>query len=1216
MRLILTLVFLIALLFPFDLFSQYGNFVKIPASARYVSGEIIVKIKPEFRNTLSNNNIQLQSVQRSAPNLKISAIRRLFPNHEIPENSRSRSGEKLIDISTIYSITFNSEIPVQDAINALWTEDAYDFMEPRYINTPFLVPSDPNLNNLDVGAYSLINAYTAWDLATGNHSVISGVVDTGYKFGIPDLDGNHIPNSGEVPSNNIDDDGNGYIDDVYGWDFAQNDNNVSGTILNPHGHLVNSRFACVTNNGQLYPGVAYNCGLRFIKAASNESEITHGYEGIIYAADNGVHVINCSWGSSNYTAFGETVVNYATINKNAAIVVAGGNTMADTRYYPAAFRRAISVGACSATGVVSTTFSSYNYSMDINSPTKGGYTSNAAPVVTGTVALTYRRFHDILGMAAFTPYQSAQRVRVTAVDNYALNPLIMTDKIGKGRLDMFNAVNDIVKSPSVRINDEIVSIIIGDGDPEIESGETVSIDLDFINWLDSTQNLSVTITPDAGCSPYISMIMDTYNPGIMPMLGTSSHLFSFSVSALAPPDLAINLKVSYTDPITGYTDFEYISLMANPNIINVTNNLLDLSATGKGNIGYGDYPYNSNGLGIQYNGLLSAIYEGGFLIGNSGTAIANNIRTNTAMIDNDFTAISRIMPNASPTGCDFEANTTFTDAAAPSPLGLSINMNLYNYSASPDDGYIILEYLITNNSGVARTGVYAGIFTDWDIYSDALNPNAYQLNVCGYDPQKKMTFANQDGYNDFYGCALLTDEDFTARAYTGASASFTDASKFLAISNVPTPTTASVSTPNDIMQFTGTGSFSISPGSTQRIAFVLVAGNSLNALNTSRLNAMKKYFGKIVGHIPDNTPAQSILSANMEETDAEGWTHYYKIGVENQLLLSLKKDNAMVVTPNQVTLGFGGVPYYTQITAPLAPYAANYPSGWYVMNRFWEVSPSVQPSNPVGVRFYYTPQDFSALQTNCPSLLTDNDLQFFKFTSSSGISPNPSGGHSGATYSNLIGINNNVFSLGDNHYGEFTVSSFSGGGVGETGNGISFPLQWLDFQATLLDNQVVSLKWTTESEVQNDYFTIERSVDGIIFTPIETISGQEDNTPTQNYTTLDKEPFNGTNYYRIRQTDLDGHFTFSPTRQVNVSKVPVVYFTISPNPAGEFVEITPSESSAAYRAVLMNMLGASVAEVLHTSGKTILPIGSLAKGAYHLLIFEDGFTHKKTVWIK
>lgn len=1213
----LRFISLLALIIPLLSFAQTGKYVKIPASANYVKGEMILKVKPQFRNKLSTDAIQLPSVLLSSPHLKIQKIYQLFPGHEVPENARSKSGEKMEDLSTIYSISFDPGIPVEDAINALWTEDVYDFIEPRYINTPFLTPNDPNPNNLDIGAFTLINAYNAWDLVTGSHSVLCGIVDTGYKFGVADMDGNLVANPGEIAGNGIDDDVNGYIDDVYGWDFAGNDNTLNGTVTNPHGYLVSTRFGNVTNNGTLYAGVGYNCGFRIMKAAPNESSITHGYEGIVYAADNGMHVINCSWGSPNYTAFGEAVVNYATINKNAAVIVAGGNSQSNLMYFPAAFRRSISVGACSATGVVNTTFSSYNYTMDINSPNKGGYTSNAAPVVTGAVALTYRRYHDILGMASFTPYQAAQRVRVTAVDNYGINPVIMADKLGKGRLDMFNAVNNVSLTPSVRINNEGFTTISGDGDAEIESGETIQLNLDFINWLDAAGNLTITIAPDAVCAPYISMITGVQNPGALALLGTSSQIFSFSVSPAAPADLAVNLKVSYSDPVTGYTDFEYIMIEANPNAINVTNNLMDITVTGTGGLGYRDYPFNNKGMGLQYNGLISALYEGGFLIGNSSAAIANNVRVNSSSRDNDFAAISRILANPAPANSDFEANATFSDGAAPSPLGLTINMNIYNYNAVADQDYLIVEYLITNSSGVARNGLYAGIFTDWDIYSNPLDSTAYAQNLCNYDAAKKMSYAHQSGYSDYYAVALLTDDPFKSRAYSNSSVDFTDNGKFNAISNTPAPASASITSSSDIMQFTGAGSFDIPSGGTHRLAFAIIGGNSLAALNTSRLDAIKNYFGRIVGSVPVNTALQSVINADMEETDAEGWTYYYKSGVENQLLLSLKKDNTVSITPAQVTLGFGGSPYYTQITAPTAPYAANYPTGWYVMNRFWDVSPAVQPVNPVGVRFYYTPQDFTALQANCPALVTDSDIQFFKFTSASGINPNPASGHTGANYTDLIGINADVVPLGDNHYGEFTVGSFSGGGAGETGNGVSFPVQWLDFSATLMENQTVKLEWATASESLNEYFTVEKSVDGISFMALEQVPGTGNSYENQFYSAYDLHPDYGTNYYRIRQTDIDGHNTFSETKRVLLSQDKVVHFVVAPNPTTGNLSITLIGEPVYYSAKVVNVLGETVAEIPVTNDNIIsLNLSHCTPGIYYLMLTGNGFSRKQSVWLK
>src|SRR4029077_6250481 len=103
-----------------------------------------------------------------------------------------------------------------------------EYAEPNYIVTATAIPNDPffpqlwGLNNTgQIGGTvnADINATSAWDTTTGSTNVTVGIIDTGVDYNHPDLAGNIWTNPGEIPGNGIDDDGNGFIDDIHGWDF-------------------------------------------------------------------------------------------------------------------------------------------------------------------------------------------------------------------------------------------------------------------------------------------------------------------------------------------------------------------------------------------------------------------------------------------------------------------------------------------------------------------------------------------------------------------------------------------------------------------------------------------------------------------------------------------------------------------------------------------------------------------------------------------------------------------------------------------------------------------------------------------------------------------------------------------------------------------------------------------------------------------------------------
>jgi hypothetical protein len=110
------------------------------------------------------------------------------------------------------------------------------------------------------------------------------------------------------------------------------------------------------------------------------------------------------------------------------------------------------------------------------------------------------------------------------------------------------------------------------------------------------------------------------------------------------------------------------------------------------------------------------------------------------------------------------------------------------------------------------------------------------------------------------------------------------------------------------------------------------------------------------------------------------------------------------------------------------------------------------------------------------------------------------------------------------------------------------PIGLSDFKASLLENNEVFVKWTTLSEINNNFFTVQKTDDGIIYEDIETVKGAGTSHQTVNYNTTDKEPFEGLSYYRLKQTDYDGHCTYSDLSAVTVYRQQLK-LNIFPNPS-------------------------------------------------------------------
>lgn len=249
-----------------------------------------------------------------------------------------------------------------------------------------------------------IDALSAWSTSTGSDSIVVAVIDTGVDYTHPDLAANIWTNPGEIPGNGIDDDGNGYIDDVHGWDFINNDNDPMDD--NGHGTHCAGIIGAVGNNGIGISGVNQKVKimpLKFLRADGN-GDVAASLNAIAYARKMGANVISCSWGG---TARSQALAD-AISGTNKLIACAAGNSGVNTDVipqYPSCFDypQIISVAASDANDGIPS-YSNYGpASVDVAAPGDGilstyptalGYqyvkmkgTSMAAPHVAGLAAL-------------------------------------------------------------------------------------------------------------------------------------------------------------------------------------------------------------------------------------------------------------------------------------------------------------------------------------------------------------------------------------------------------------------------------------------------------------------------------------------------------------------------------------------------------------------------------------------------------------------------------------------------------------------------------------------------------------------------------------------------------------------------------------------------------------------------------------------------------------
>jgi subtilisin family serine protease len=261
--------------------------------------------------------------------------------------------------------------------------------------------SQANLNGVFWGLDRL-GAPEVWAAGVTGQGVTVAVVDTGVDYNHIDLDANIWSNSREIAGNGVDDDGNGYVDDIRGWDFVDNDNTPMD--LNNHGTHVAGIIAA-ENNGIGQTGVAYNARIMAVRVldAQGSGSYTGVANGIRYAANNGAQVINLSLGGSAASTVLLEAIRYAT-GRGSVVVMAAGNDGGANPGYPGAYANevGIAVGAIDANGNLAgfsnragATTKDYVTAAGVNvfSTLRGnqyGYmsgTSMATPQVAGAVAL-------------------------------------------------------------------------------------------------------------------------------------------------------------------------------------------------------------------------------------------------------------------------------------------------------------------------------------------------------------------------------------------------------------------------------------------------------------------------------------------------------------------------------------------------------------------------------------------------------------------------------------------------------------------------------------------------------------------------------------------------------------------------------------------------------------------------------------------------------------
>ncbi|MEK7216963.1 MAG: S8 family serine peptidase, partial [Chloroflexota bacterium] len=267
-------------------------------------------------------------------------------------------GSALALVPGLYEIELDSTLSVAAALAAFRVSSAVAYAEPDYLVHADLIPNDPSfgvlwgLNNTGQSGGTVdadIDAPEAWNISTGVTRVTVAVIDSGIDYNHPDLAANIWTNPGEIAGNGLDDDGNGYVDDLHGFDWVNNDGDPMDD--NGHGTHVAGTIGAVGNNGVGVVGIDWNVrlmALKFLDAANN-GFTSNAVKALNYAVTMGVGISNNSWGGASFDQSLYNAIANARSHGHLFVAAAGnGGANSDTTpFYPACydFDNIVSVGA-------------------------------------------------------------------------------------------------------------------------------------------------------------------------------------------------------------------------------------------------------------------------------------------------------------------------------------------------------------------------------------------------------------------------------------------------------------------------------------------------------------------------------------------------------------------------------------------------------------------------------------------------------------------------------------------------------------------------------------------------------------------------------------------------------------------------------------------------------------------------------------------------------
>jgi len=440
----------------------------------FASGEVVVKLKTVVAQGAAIKSLAALGVAALDPSV-VEGAEALFAAPAKKVRSLRRGA-----LESVLRLKLRGGADVQSTVAALLKDPLVEYAQPNYFHHLDFTPRDPRFG--EQWALAKIQAEKAWDIQRGSPDVLIAIIDTGIDYNHEELrqnlwinpgeDSNHNGGVDSTDFNGLDDDGNGFVDDLRGWDFTDAPNFADGgDYLDPdndpmdengHGTAVAGIIGAGADNGIGVAGLAHGCRMMNLRAGTSRGFLEEDdvASAIVYAVDNGARVINMSFGDVVASPLLRDVVQYA-YDRGAILVASAGNSATDAIHYPSGFDETISVGATTPDDGLAG-FSNFGATVDVVAP--GADVLSTAPG---------DRYGNFSGTSAAAPFVSALAALVLS-EHPTLTPEQVkgllestADDLGDPGWDSFYAAGRLNARRALEISDAPTARILS---PRMDEG--------------------------------------------------------------------------------------------------------------------------------------------------------------------------------------------------------------------------------------------------------------------------------------------------------------------------------------------------------------------------------------------------------------------------------------------------------------------------------------------------------------------------------------------------------------------------------------------------------------------------------------------------------------------------------------------------------------------------------------------------------------------------